>query len=76
MSWNYRVMRHIDSATQEEYLGIHEVHYAENGKPNGYSENPDIVGDDIAELEYTLTKMLECLLKPILTESDCSSDKT
>jgi hypothetical protein len=73
MSWNYRVMRHTDPKTQEEYFSIHSVYYDENNKPNGYGDPPYIVSDTTAGLEFTLAKMLECLLKPILTESDCGS---
>ena len=65
MEWNYRILAHEYKG--EVYLQIHEVYYDEDGKPNGYSENPIPVGaETVKEITWTLNKMLECRAKPIL----------
>lgn len=38
-SWNYRILADIDK-NNERYFQVHEVWYNNDGKPDGYSENP------------------------------------
>lgn len=67
--WNHRVMAHEYEGGVE--LQIHEVHYEDDGTPNGYSENPAIVSsDEIQGLAWCLTEMGRCLQKPILWYGD------
>lgn len=35
MSWNYRIIRYANGD-----LGLHEVHYDADGKPESYTERP------------------------------------
>lgn len=72
MSWNYRIMKHVGrSPNNEEYLGMHEVYYDKDGKPNGYSSEPSFIGENLDELKWVLERMGEAVAKPILTEADC-----
>lgn len=71
MSWNHRVMKHIDPVNKEEWLDIHEVYYHKDGQHHSYTKDAiDPCGSNIGELRWVLTKMLECLDKPVLTEED------
>ena len=37
MSWNYRVIRHVDKKTKEVWHAIHEVYYDESGRADSYT---------------------------------------
>ena len=78
MSWNYRVIYHpaekyvmgnteIDS---EEYYGIHEVYYDENGNESLYAIKPEVIGESIEVLEDILEMMKYSLNKKILKKED------
>jgi hypothetical protein len=64
--WNYRVIKHKDDETQEEYLEINEVYYDTLGKPMGYCD-ATIGGETLGEIETVLEMMRKSLEKPILT---------
>jgi len=64
--WNYRVVKHKDGETQEEYLEINEVYYNTLGKPMGYCD-ATISGETLGEIETVLEMMRKSLEKPILT---------
>lgn len=64
--WNYRVVKHKDEETQEEYLEINEVYYDTLGKPMGYC-NATIGGETLGELETVLEMMRKALDKPTIT---------
>lgn len=72
MSWNYRIMKHDINAKEglvefPPYYEIHEVHYDEAGKPNGFTENSvSPIGDSTEELKASIHKMLEAFDKPVL----------
>jgi hypothetical protein len=67
--WNHRVIEFVDF-DGTPYRQIHEVHY-EDGIPYGYTENPAVVmGETNEVLRLTLERMLKCLDKPVLVESD------
>jgi len=69
MSWNYRILAKEYKGII--YFGIHSVYYDENDIPNGYSQTPSsIVAEDLETIEFDLTKMKECLSKPILWGND------
>jgi hypothetical protein len=81
MGWNHRVVRRT-YPNGETYLEIHECFYEKgepvDGKPWGIGERPrlgklsDLTdrivpgGEDIEDLRWLLTKMLECLDKPVI----------
>lgn len=63
--WNYRVIKHKDDETQEEYLEINEVYYDTLGKPMGYCK-ATVGGETLGELETVLQMMASALSKPVL----------
>lgn len=70
MSWNHRILAHEDHK-KEIYLVIHDVYYNEKNIPDGYSENGvTIGGETLKDIKWTLSKMKECLKKPILYAGD------
>ncbi len=65
-SWNHRILVDIDK-NNERYFQVHEVYYNNDGKPDGYSENPiTISSETIDGLKWTLDRINECFEKPIL----------
>lgn len=38
MTWNYRVIRHVEN--REEYFTVHECYYDNNGEPEMISTEP------------------------------------
>ena len=51
------------------YYAIHEVYYDENGKVNGWTEEPiRILAESLADLKITVQRVLECFDKPVLDE--------
>lgn len=77
--WNYRVIEFVE-LNGEPWRAIHEVHY-EDDRPVMYTEEPAIVMWDKSEGDSSprsiLKRMIECLSKPALKESDfrIGSDK-
>lgn len=64
-TWNYRVMRNGD------LFAIHEVYYDENGKVEGYTQNPVCPsGESLEELKGDIEYYLEALNKPVLEYKD------
>ena len=74
MGWNHRVLAKefiFENGEKEIYFDIHEVYYDADGKPDGYTKNPILVGgENIKDIKWTLNKMKECLKKPILWGND------
>ena len=55
MTWNYRLVKHVDSRTKSVWYGIHEVFYNSEGKPCGMTENPvDIIGESVQEVQNSI----------------------
>ena len=48
MSWNYRIIKH------EDYYGLHEVYYDDEGEVDAWTLEPLWVGDDIKDLQDSL----------------------
>lgn len=68
-TWNNRVVRQTHEG-QDAY-GIHEVYYAESGNPVMRTVYPvAVAGETVDELRTCLTRMLEALDKPVLTDAD------
>ena len=57
MSWNYRVMHH--KVGVQEYYGLHEVYYKEDGSVWLWTSEPQIIGDTIGDIGEILHMMLK-----------------
>jgi hypothetical protein len=64
MTWNHRVLRHID-AWGDEYYTFAEVFYDDNDKPEGYS-TVCMVGDNIEEIRQIANRLLKAADQPVL----------
>lgn len=64
MTWNHRVLRHID-AWGDEYYTFAEVFYDDNDKPEGYS-TVCMVGDNIDEMREIANRLLRAVDQPVL----------
>ena len=64
MTWNHRVLRHID-AWGDEYYTFAEVFYDDNDKPEGYS-TVCMVGDNIEEMRQIANRLLKAADQPVL----------
>ncbi len=74
MSWNHRVMRFSNDS--EEWFGVHEVYYHEDGRLRGYTtEAVNVMGETVEELRAILERMLASLNKPILTADDFKGEE-
>ncbi len=80
-TWNYRVIEFVapsaDGVPENRWRAIHEVHYDDSGRPQGYTENPAVIEwsadeDDSAPFS-ALERMKAALAKPVLVESDFHS---
>lgn len=67
MTWNHRVMRHVEG--DEVFFQIHEVYYGieEGSNQLSWTENAIApMGETIEDLRFELVRMLEALDKPVL----------
>jgi len=62
--WNYRLIRHkARSSFNEDCIGVHEVHYDDDGNVRAWTEQPSIIGDTREEVIEVLERMaLDCAL--------------
>lgn len=68
-TWNHRVIKTKDGT--EDWYGIHEVYYDEDGKAYGWTSKPvEVAGNSIHDLRKTLEQMLECLNKEIIDDRE------
>lgn len=65
--WNYRVILDQDKSPDKNiFFSIREVYY-ERDIPKKVSSEPDkIVGEEVADLQFQLSKMLDAFKKPML----------
>lgn len=70
MSWNYRIIRHTDTITREEYYELIECYYNDDGSLMGYTEYPSPDGGTVEELQESYKMMAEAFTKPVLNPSD------
>ena len=75
MHWNYRVIKHLatdpKNTSDEEYFGMYEVYYNEDGTIMSRTEDAIIIGDTFEELEKVLEMMTKDLTSgPVLIESE------
>jgi hypothetical protein len=70
--WNHRIIRHIEKTTNMDdsiYYAIHEVYYDENGKVQGWTEEPiRILAESLEDLKVTAERLVECFDNPVLDE--------
>jgi molybdopterin-guanine dinucleotide biosynthesis protein A len=57
MTWNYRIINH------GEWLGLHEVHYSENGEPVAYTAAPAPFSCDTEDGAEGIIASLQMALK-------------
>ena len=75
MTWNHRVVR-IRDGKGEPLLGIYEVYYDDDGKPEHRTLEPigvitEDVGDETKkDMRKILGRMLNCLDQPILDDEE------
>jgi hypothetical protein len=62
--------------TGEFYYTLNEVYYHDDGKPRGYCERDEVMGDNKEEIINRLEMMLTDAKKdrPVLTEEDFKND--
>lgn len=66
MSWNYRVLQHLDH-DGDPYYEIHEVYYSKDGAIEGWTANSvGPAGSDTQELEKDTKLLKVALTRPIL----------
>jgi len=65
MTWNHRVIRHV--LLEDTWLAIHEVHYDEDGEPNGCTKEPiQIIQEDLDAIKWEIDKIKSALEKPVI----------
>jgi|TARA_R110002167_G_scaffold117173_6_gene292959 hypothetical protein len=71
--WNYRVV------SREDYYGVHEVHYDDDGQVEFLTEYAvTVTGDDVEELKWVLHHMEANLALPVInyeTMKEIENDK-
>jgi len=70
MSWNYRVVKgKCDDG--EEYFGIHEIYYNDDGSIRLVSEDQQpVAAETLEDVKSVLQMMLDCLSKDVLIEGE------
>ena len=67
MSWNYRILKHKNSRTNESYYAIHEVHYNKDGVPRTWSKSRNLFEqEELDDLVWVHEKIKDALEKPVL----------
>lgn len=67
MSWNYRMVHHKEETTGEDWYGIHEVYYNDNGEACLMSDEPCFpTGESKKELMNDISMMTAAISKPVL----------
>ena len=74
MSWNYRVVKHVDPKGCE-YFGLHEVHYDKRGRVILWTEEPAEVGTTLAELLGTIERQGAAVLMAISNNAQVLDEK-
>lgn len=70
MSWNYRVIRHVDKKTKEVWHAIHEVYYDESGRADSYTADAVYPqGETLEELREAMLLYVQAMQLPVLDES-------
>jgi hypothetical protein len=69
MTWNYRIIRHVDADTRESFR-IHEAYYKDEKVVTVSEEPATPSGESRTNLEQDIRLMLEAFEKPILNYSE------
>lgn len=70
MTWNYRVIRHVERSTKEVWHAIHEVYYDESNTATHYTADAVYPqGETIEELREALADYLLAADLPVLDEN-------
>jgi|LakMenEpi03Aug12_release.lakeMendotaPanAssembly.Ray.scaffolds.fasta_scaffold1716238_1 hypothetical protein len=64
MTWNHRVIRHVDP-WGDEYYTFAEVFYDDNDKPDSYT-TVCMVGDSVSEMQQLADRLLTATAQPVL----------
>jgi len=80
MSFNFRLVQGEDVVKDKAnpeidgdvmpYLAIYEVYYDEEGRPDGYSERPVVVGNNLEDLKAELVNIMTAFDLPVLEMKD------
>lgn len=76
MYWNDRVFKNYEAQYDYTYYTIQEVYYNEADEIVGYVDAKDgkaPYGDDVDELKWVLTRMLEATEKPVIDKAELES---
>ena len=75
MTWNYRIIKHLatdpENTSNEDYFGLYEVYYNEDGTIMSRTTDALIIGDTIDEIGETLDMMKRDIEnRPLLIDSN------
>ena len=80
MSFNFRLVQGADVVNDPAnpeidedvmpYLAIYEVYYDDAGRPDGYSERPVVVGNNLEDLKAELVNIMTAFDLPVLEMKD------
>jgi len=74
--WDYRVVRKESKDGSNEWYSIQEIYYDdETGEPVAQTIDLQIEGDTIAGMRTQLERMINCLGRPVLDESDITNNE-
>ena len=74
-TWDYRVVRKESKDGSNEWYSIQEIYYDDDGQPMAQTIDLTIEGDTITGMRTQLERMIKCLEKPILDESDITNNE-
>lgn len=70
MSWNYRIVRHIDQ-DENAWFSVHEVYYDKSGEIDKWAPDAHTAGGDTHDdLRGELSLMAKALDRPCLAVED------
>lgn len=81
MTWNHRVLRHLDGPRSQtlsgEWYAVHEVYYDDSGRARSCTVNPVApIGETPEELLEELSRYVAALGQPVLDYDSFTDAKT
>lgn len=71
MSWNYRVVKQHFKETGEDFFGIHETYYDDNGNVKSITVNSvRLIDNSLEKLRHSCQMMLSAFENPVLNYED------
>ena len=62
MTWNFRLVKHINRKRRQVWYSVHEVFYNDTGQPMGMTQDPvSIDGESVKDVRNYLTMILQDL---------------